>query len=108
MCSEHVVHISLLQQVPFEVLVRRQIARLLDPSLQCARFIYDELVKVTPWHIVLHYACCDVSFCGQPVVIRPRRGFPCTAIVFLATKIKEACYLISIHVCPVFSQLLLD
>ena len=33
-------------QVSFEVLVRRQIARLLDPSLQCARFIYDELVKV--------------------------------------------------------------
>ncbi len=29
----------------FEVLVRRQIARLLDPSLQCARFIHDELVK---------------------------------------------------------------
>jgi len=35
-----------LQQVPFEVLVRRQISRLLDPSLQCARFIYDELIKV--------------------------------------------------------------
>lgn len=33
-------------KVPFEVLVRRQIARLLDPSLQCARFIYDELIKV--------------------------------------------------------------
>ncbi|KAL6347760.1 hypothetical protein AAG906_026289 [Vitis piasezkii] len=33
--------------VPFEVLVRRQIARLLDPSLQCARFIYDELVKIS-------------------------------------------------------------
>lgn len=33
-------------QVPFELLVRRQIARLLDPSLQCARFIYDELIKV--------------------------------------------------------------
>ncbi|KAK1310995.1 Dynamin-related protein 3A [Acorus calamus] len=33
-------------EVPFEVLVRRQIARLLDPSLQCARFIYDELVKM--------------------------------------------------------------
>ncbi|KAG2704955.1 hypothetical protein I3843_05G029300 [Carya illinoinensis] len=33
-------------EVPFEVLVRRQIARLLDPSLQCARFIYDELMKV--------------------------------------------------------------
>ena len=33
-------------QVPFEVLIRRQIARLLDPSLQCARFIYDELIKV--------------------------------------------------------------
>lgn len=26
--------------------MRRQIARLLEPSLQCARFIYDELVKV--------------------------------------------------------------
>ncbi|KAG6417439.1 hypothetical protein SASPL_119598 [Salvia splendens] len=33
--------------VPFEVLVRRQIARLLDPSLQCARFIYDELMKMS-------------------------------------------------------------
>ncbi|RWW78257.1 hypothetical protein BHE74_00013528 [Ensete ventricosum] len=32
--------------VPFEVLVRRQISRLLDPSLQCAKFIYDELIKV--------------------------------------------------------------
>ncbi|KAK6135471.1 hypothetical protein DH2020_030796 [Rehmannia glutinosa] len=32
--------------VPFEVLVRRQIARLSDPSLQCARFIYDELIKM--------------------------------------------------------------
>ncbi|XWS54586.1 hypothetical protein CRYUN_Cryun10bG0101600 [Craigia yunnanensis] len=34
-------------EVPFEVLIRRQIARLLDPSLQCARFIYDELIKVS-------------------------------------------------------------
>ncbi|XP_057802859.1 dynamin-related protein 3A-like [Salvia miltiorrhiza] len=34
-------------EVPFEVLVRRQIARLLDPSLQCARFIYDELLKMS-------------------------------------------------------------
>ncbi|KAL9284898.1 hypothetical protein ACSQ67_024722 [Phaseolus vulgaris] len=34
-------------EVPFEVLVRRQISRLLDPSLQCARFIYDELVKIS-------------------------------------------------------------
>ncbi|XP_057496425.1 dynamin-related protein 3A-like [Actinidia eriantha] len=33
--------------VPFEVLVRRQITRLLDPSLQCARFIYDELIKMS-------------------------------------------------------------
>ncbi|KAL1557856.1 Dynamin-related protein 3A [Salvia divinorum] len=33
--------------VPFEVLVRRQIARLLDPSLQCARFIFDELMKMS-------------------------------------------------------------
>ncbi|XP_039056769.1 dynamin-related protein 3A-like [Hibiscus syriacus] len=34
-------------EVPFEVLVRRQIARLIDPSLQCARFIYDELIKIS-------------------------------------------------------------
>ncbi|KAL8553481.1 hypothetical protein ACS0TY_001973 [Phlomoides rotata] len=34
-------------EVPFEVLVRRQIARLLDPSLQCARFIYDELIRMS-------------------------------------------------------------
>ncbi|XP_059445286.1 dynamin-related protein 3A-like isoform X2 [Corylus avellana] len=34
-------------EVPFEVLVRRQVARLLDPSLQCARFIYDELMKIS-------------------------------------------------------------
>ncbi|KAK4340071.1 hypothetical protein RND71_041533 [Anisodus tanguticus] len=34
-------------EVPFEVLIRRQIARLNDPSIQCARFIYDELVKMS-------------------------------------------------------------
>ncbi|KAG6698084.1 hypothetical protein I3843_08G004800 [Carya illinoinensis] len=34
-------------EVPFEVLVRRQIARLLDPSLQCLRFVYDELMKMS-------------------------------------------------------------
>ncbi|KAF9615798.1 hypothetical protein IFM89_026469 [Coptis chinensis] len=32
-------------EVPFEGLVRKQIARLLDPSLQCLRFVYDELIK---------------------------------------------------------------
>ncbi|KAA8521656.1 hypothetical protein F0562_012354 [Nyssa sinensis] len=34
-------------EVPFEVLVRRQIARLLDPSLQCLRFVYDELIMMS-------------------------------------------------------------
>ncbi|XP_076897259.1 dynamin-related protein 3B-like [Bidens hawaiensis] len=34
-------------EVPFEVLIRRQIARLLDPSVQCARFVYDELIKMS-------------------------------------------------------------
>ncbi|XP_020252865.1 dynamin-related protein 3A-like [Asparagus officinalis] len=34
-------------EVPFEVLVRRQIGRLLDPSLQCIKFIYDELIKMS-------------------------------------------------------------
>ena len=41
-----IVFSQFCSQVPFELLVRRQIARLLEPSLQCARFIYDELVKV--------------------------------------------------------------
>ncbi|XP_066166057.1 dynamin-related protein 3B isoform X3 [Oryza sativa Japonica Group] len=36
-----------LPELPFEILVRRQISRLLDPSLQCANFIYDELVKIS-------------------------------------------------------------
>ncbi|KAG9157414.1 hypothetical protein Leryth_010249 [Lithospermum erythrorhizon] len=34
-------------EVPFGVLVRRQISRLMDPSLQCARFIYNELIKMS-------------------------------------------------------------
>ncbi|CAL5421806.1 unnamed protein product [Camellia sinensis] len=34
-------------EVPFQVLVRRQIARLLDPSLQCLRLVYDELIKMS-------------------------------------------------------------
>ncbi|KAG8656792.1 dynamin-related protein 3A isoform X2 [Manihot esculenta] len=34
-------------EVPFEVLVRRQLARLLDPSLQCLRFVYDEMIKIS-------------------------------------------------------------
>jgi hypothetical protein len=43
-------------QVPFEVLIRRQIARLLDPSLQCLRFVYDELMKVMYTSLV----CCGL------------------------------------------------
>ncbi|KAL3621007.1 Dynamin-related protein 3A [Castilleja foliolosa] len=39
-------------EVPFEMLIRKQIARLLDPSLQCARFIYDELIKMSHHCIV--------------------------------------------------------
>ncbi|XP_048492322.1 dynamin-related protein 3A isoform X2 [Beta vulgaris subsp. vulgaris] len=33
--------------VPFEVLIRKQIERLLSPSIQCAQFIYDELIKMS-------------------------------------------------------------
>uniref|UniRef100_A0A7I4CEI4 Dynamin-related protein 3A n=1 Tax=Physcomitrium patens TaxID=3218 RepID=A0A7I4CEI4_PHYPA len=40
-------NVLFVPEVPFEVLVRRQIARLLEPSLQCARYIYDELVKIS-------------------------------------------------------------
>lgn len=36
--------------------MRKQIGRLLDPSLQCAQFIYDELIKVC-----VHYCCMLVS-----------------------------------------------
>ncbi|KAF5190970.1 Dynamin-related protein 3a [Thalictrum thalictroides] len=32
-------------EIPFEVLVKKQIARLLDPSLQCLYIVYDELIK---------------------------------------------------------------
>ncbi|PHU02551.1 Dynamin-related protein 3A [Capsicum chinense] len=38
-------NVLFVPEVPFEVLVRRQIARLLDPSLQCLRFVYDELLR---------------------------------------------------------------
>ncbi|XP_059461572.1 dynamin-related protein 3A-like isoform X3 [Corylus avellana] len=34
-------------EVPFEALVRRQIARLLDPGHQCVQFVYDELMKMS-------------------------------------------------------------
>ncbi|KAL5785924.1 hypothetical protein ACOSQ2_008316 [Xanthoceras sorbifolium] len=34
-------------EVPFELLVRRQIARFLDPCLQCLRFVHDELIKIS-------------------------------------------------------------
>ncbi|XP_028081153.1 dynamin-related protein 3A-like [Camellia sinensis] len=51
-------------EVPFEVLIRRQIARLLDPSLQCARFIYDELMKMSH--------CCMVNELQRFPVLRKR------------------------------------
>ncbi|XP_020590970.1 dynamin-related protein 3A-like [Phalaenopsis equestris] len=35
----------LVPEVPFEVLVRGQIGRVLDLSLRCAKFIYDKLIK---------------------------------------------------------------
>lgn len=50
-------------EVPFEVLVRRQITRLLDPSLQCARFIYDELVKIA-------HQCETIELQRFPVLLR--------------------------------------
>lgn len=34
-------------EVPFEVLVKKQIDRLLEPSLQCLRYVYDELMKIS-------------------------------------------------------------
>ncbi|CBI21170.3 unnamed protein product, partial [Vitis vinifera] len=34
-------------EVPFQILVRRQIHRLLDPSLQCLRYVHAELLKMS-------------------------------------------------------------
>ncbi|XP_040365716.1 dynamin-related protein 3A isoform X2 [Rosa chinensis] len=51
-------------EVPFEVLVRRQIARLLDPSLQCLRFVYEELVKIS--------RTCEVNELQRFPVLRMR------------------------------------
>ncbi|XP_062023348.1 dynamin-related protein 3A-like [Rosa rugosa] len=51
-------------EVPFEVLVRRQIARLLDPSLQCLRFVYEELVKIS--------RTCEVTELQRFPVLRMR------------------------------------
>ncbi|KAM7464916.1 hypothetical protein LguiB_012478 [Lonicera macranthoides] len=52
-------------QVPFQVLIQRQIARLLDPSLECARFIYNELVKMSN--------CCMVSELQRFPFLRNRK-----------------------------------
>ncbi|KAF4358568.1 hypothetical protein F8388_014339 [Cannabis sativa] len=43
----------IVPEAPFEVLVRAQIARLLDPSLQCVRYVHDELMKMD-WINYLH------------------------------------------------------
>lgn len=51
----HLQFCGAIFQVPFEVLVRRRIARLLDPSLQCLSFVYDELIKV-----LLHTPHCTL------------------------------------------------
>ncbi|KAH7575540.1 hypothetical protein JRO89_XS02G0138200 [Xanthoceras sorbifolium] len=59
-------------EVPFEVLVRRQIARLLDPSLQCARFIYDELMKVEDCSFSIVVFSVPISFsfrCPNKIVL---------------------------------------
>ncbi|KAK4743253.1 hypothetical protein SAY87_001254 [Trapa incisa] len=58
-------------EVPFEALVRRQIARLLDPSLQCARFIYDELMKVS-LDVVRSFHRCMVNELQRFPVLRKR------------------------------------
>eukprot|EP00271_Cylindrocystis_brebissonii_P006355 TRINITY_DN19108_c0_g1_i1.p1 TRINITY_DN19108_c0_g1~~TRINITY_DN19108_c0_g1_i1.p1 ORF type:complete len:904 (-),score=141.37 TRINITY_DN19108_c0_g1_i1:127-2706(-) len=57
-------NVLFVPEVPFEVLIRRQIARLLDPSLQCARFVYDELVKISH--------CCESYDLQRFPVLRRR------------------------------------
>ncbi|KAK9098036.1 hypothetical protein Syun_025081 [Stephania yunnanensis] len=45
-------NVLFVPEVPLEVLVRRQIVRLLDPSLKCLHLVYDELIKMS--------SSCDV------------------------------------------------
>ncbi|BBG94362.1 dynamin-related protein 3A [Prunus dulcis] len=55
-------------EVPFEFLVRRQNARLLDPSLQCLRFVYDELMKryfLLPLRLYLVFPCAFAIVSGE-------------------------------------------
>ncbi|OMO90673.1 hypothetical protein COLO4_18971 [Corchorus olitorius] len=40
-------NVLFVPEVPFEVLVRRQIALLSDPCHQCLRIVYDELIKIS-------------------------------------------------------------
>ncbi|EOY29297.1 hypothetical protein QUC31_020867 [Theobroma cacao] len=40
-------NVLFVPEVPFEVLVRRQIAQLSDPCHQCLRIVYDELIKIS-------------------------------------------------------------
>ncbi|XP_022731282.1 dynamin-related protein 3A-like isoform X2 [Durio zibethinus] len=40
-------NVLFVPEVPFEVLVRRQIAQLLDPCHQCLWIVYDELIKIS-------------------------------------------------------------
>lgn len=51
-------------EVPFEVLVKRQIAMLLEPSLQCLRYVYDELLKIS--------RACEVADLQSFPVLRRR------------------------------------
>ncbi|XVF48247.1 hypothetical protein PTKIN_Ptkin03bG0174700 [Pterospermum kingtungense] len=40
-------NVLFVPEVPFEVLVRRQIAQLSDPCHQCLQIVYDELIKIS-------------------------------------------------------------
>ncbi|XP_021276050.1 dynamin-related protein 3A-like isoform X2 [Herrania umbratica] len=40
-------NVLFVPEVPFEVLVRRQIAQLSDPCHQCLRIVHDELIKIS-------------------------------------------------------------
>ncbi|GAV90560.1 Dynamin_N domain-containing protein/Dynamin_M domain-containing protein/GED domain-containing protein [Cephalotus follicularis] len=50
-------------EVPFEVLVKREISRLLDPCLQCLQFVHDEL-------IMMSRACGSIELQRFPVLRR--------------------------------------
>ncbi|KAM6542025.1 hypothetical protein CsatB_006472 [Cannabis sativa] len=78
----------IVPEAPFEVLVRAQIARLLDPSLQCVRYVHDELMKIS--------RACEVSDLQRFPNLRKRMDE--IMVKFLCDGVKPAEKMIRDHI----------